>query len=81
MAERRVTITTNDNPYDPFDQFDDWYMYDIQKGYGTWEYVARLANTSDDLTDKENDQEIERAIDVIIKNDLFGIYKKVVRNQ
>ena len=72
-------LTTYDNPYDPFDQFDEWLNYDNDKGYGTCSYLARVAHTSDQLTDIENNDEIERAIDEIIKYDPSGIYLKVKR--
>ena len=72
-------LTTFDNPYDPFDQFTLWLMFDKEKGYDTCEYLARIVQLSDDLTEKEVDEEIERAIDEIIKYDPFNIYKKVTR--
>lgn len=70
-------LTTFDNPYDPFTQFDLWFMYDVEKGYCSCGYLARIAQTSDSFTDAEYDAEIERAIDAIIKNDFRNIYKKV----
>lgn len=73
----KCAITTMDNPYDPFDQFDSWYMFDIDHGYNSCAYLDRIAHTSDSLSDSENDNEIERAIDEIIKFDPFNIYKKV----
>ena len=36
-------LTTIDNPYDPFTQWDDWYKFDMVKGYDTCGYLARLA--------------------------------------
>jgi hypothetical protein len=72
-------LTTVDNPYDPFDQFDDWYQFDMDKGYGSCSYLDRIARTSDQLSDEENNQEIERAIDEIIKYDFQNLYKKVSR--
>lgn len=74
-----VAITTVDNPYDPFDDFDSWYRFDMDKGYNSCALLARLALTSDAFTDKENDAEIERAIDEIVKYDVLNIYKKVKR--
>lgn len=72
-------ITTFDNPFDPFDQFDSWLMYDMDKGYNTCAYLSRVARTSDQLSDAENAREIERAIDEIIKYDFLDRYKKVTR--
>ena len=74
-------LTTFDNPFDPFEQFDSWFMFDIDKGYYTCAYLARIAQTSDDFTEKEIDEEIERAIDEILKNDFLNIYKKVKKQQ
>lgn len=73
----KCMLTTYDNPYDPFNQFDSWYQFDLDKGYDCCGYLARIARTSDQLTDAENDREIERAIDEIIKYDFMDVYKKV----
>lgn len=73
----KCALTTVDNPYNPFDQFDSWYQFDMDKGYGTCSYLARIARTSDQLSDDENDREVERAIDEIIKYDFMNMYKKV----
>ena len=75
---RAVALTTIDNPYDPFEQFNAWYMYDMDKGYSTCSYLDRIARTSNQLSDEENEKEIERAIDEIIRYDFQNIYKKVV---
>ena len=70
-------LTTIDNPYDPFEQFTSWFLFDVEKGYNTCSYLARIAKLSDQFTEKENDEEVERAIDEIIKYDFMNIYKKV----
>jgi hypothetical protein len=70
-------LSTFDNPFDPFDQFDSWYQFDLDKKYHSSELLARIARTSDQLTDEENDREIERAIDEIIKYDFLNIYTKI----
>ena len=72
-----TAITTFDNPYDPIDQFTSWFIYDVTKGYNTCGLLGRIARTSDQLSDVENEQEIERAIDEIIEYDVENIYTKV----
>ena len=73
-------LTTYDNPYDPFEQFTSWLLYDNEKGYNSCGRLMRIAKISDDMTQKEEDEEIERAIDEIIKYDFMNVYKKVKRN-
>ena len=73
----RVALTTTDNPYNPFTQFDSWFLFDTEKGYNSCAYLGRIARTSDSLSEEENEEEIERAVDEIIKYDFRKIYKKV----
>lgn len=75
----KCALTTFDNPYDPFDQFAAWFQFDSDKGYNSCSYLDRIARTSEQLSEEENDREIERAIDEIIKYDFMNIYKKVKR--
>ena len=74
-------LTTFDNPYDPFEQFSDWFLFDVEKGYNTCAYLARIARTSDQFTDEENEREVARAINEIIRYDFMNIYKKVSRKK
>lgn len=78
---RRCALTTMDNPYNPFDNFNSWYLYDMISGYDTSGYLARIARTSEQFTDEENEIEIERAIDEIMKYDFGGFYRKLVREE
>ena len=75
-----IWITTTDNPFDFFTQFDDWYQFDESKGYHTCSYVARIAKVSNDLSDLDNEIEIARAIDEILSFNLTGNYKKIEKN-
>lgn len=76
-TETEFMLTTFDNPFDPFEDFTSWFKFDIEKGYYSCNYLARIANLSDEMTQKERDAEIERAIDEIIFYDFRNIYKKV----
>ena len=77
----KCMLTTIDNPFNPFTQFDSWFLFDVEKGYNSCERLARIAELSDDLSQKEIDEEIERAIDEIIRYDILGVYKKVSRER
>ena len=75
----RCMLTTFDNPFDPFEQFTSWFLFDTEKGYNSCSYLGRIARTSEQFTEEENEREIERAIDEIIKYDFMNVYKKVKR--
>ena len=71
-------LTTHDNPYNPFEQFNEWFMFDaVEKGYNTCGHLARVADIEPDMSQIEVDRAIEEAIDIIIKNDFLNMYKKV----
>ena len=72
-------LTTIDNPFDPFEDFTSWMLFDKEKGYDSSERLMRIAQLSDDMTQKEVDDEIERAINEIIKYDFMNIYRKVTQ--
>ncbi len=72
-------LTTIDNPYNPFQDFNEWFQFDEDQGYHSTAYLARIARTSEQMTDEENQMEIERAIDEIIRYDFMGIYVKAKR--
>ena len=76
---KECMLTTFDNPYDPFEQFTSWNLFDVEKGYNTCSYLGRIVRLSDELSEQEESEEIERAIDEIIKYDYASIYKKVTR--
>lgn len=80
---RICAITTLDNPFNPIDDFDNWYSFDMEKDYGTCSYLARIAIVSDILSEQDYNEEIERAIDEIVEIEKevggFPQYKKVVK--
>ena len=76
---RQVTATTIDNPFNPFDDFNSWFMFDIEKGYYTSNKLGRLTHLTDDMTELEENEEVERAVDELISIDPLDIYIKVVR--
>lgn len=71
-----VAITTKDNPYDPVKEFDSWLLFDSEKGYNTCSYLARILDTLPDDGSTE-DEKVDRAINEILRYDIFNIYKKI----
>ena len=70
-------LSTIDNPFNPFEDYSSWLMFDKEKGYDSAERLMRIAKLTDDMTQKEENEEIERAIDEIIKYDILNVYIKV----
>ena len=74
-------LTTIDNPFNPFTQFDDWLAYDEQKGYNTCAYLARIAKTSEELSALDEEMAIDSAIDEIVSYNILGIYQKITKQE
>jgi hypothetical protein len=82
--EQESMLTTIDNPYDPFIQYDEWLALDeelarINDRPTTCGYLARITKTSNELSEEDESIAIESAIDEIIKLNPFGVHKKVSR--
>jgi len=73
----RHALTTTDNPYDPFTQVLEWNQYDTASGYHTASLLARLTYSSDELSEADQNDAIEMAIDEIIELFTFIPYQKV----
>lgn len=70
-------LTTTDNPYDPETQFDEWYAFDVSKGYDSLGRIARLTHTSNALPDIDETDEIEMAIEEIVRENISGMHIKI----
>ena len=76
---RQSMLTTVDNPYNPFDDYEAWNAYDMRKGYHTSEFLARLTVTSSELSESDYWLAIDQGIDEIVKNNVTGMFRKVTR--
>lgn len=79
VEETECMLTTIDNPFDPFTQFDQWNQFDIEHKYYSCARLARLLNLSEDMSTKEVDEAREKAIDRLIELDPLDLYKKATR--
>ena len=73
-------LTTNDNPYNPFTDFIRWNEFDVEMGYNTCCRLARLSETPESVTDLEEKESINQAIDQIIEDDFLNVYKRVTED-
>jgi hypothetical protein len=72
-------LTTVDNPFDPFTQWDEWLLWDTQAGYYTPGLLARIARTSSDLSEGDQHVAVQEAIDEIVRENVLGVHRKIKR--
>lgn len=80
IDESNMWITTIDNPFDPFRQWEEWYAYDESNGHHTCSYLARIAITSNELSDEDQRIALHNAINEIVRLNINGLYRKVTSN-
>ena len=76
-----IMLSTIDNPYDPFTQWDQWLNYDTVNGYNTCQYLARVTYSSNELSDIDQSIAITNAINEILKLNILGLYIIVKKGQ
>lgn len=71
-------LSTSDNPFSPYTQWEQWYAHDAAAGYHTPSYLARIVRTSHDLSDSDQHLAIREGIEEILHHNLTGTYIKVM---
>lgn len=72
-------LSTADNPFDPFDEFEKWQDFDRLKGYRSSEEAARATVSSSDWPYEDQLLAYEDAVDLCVKLNLTGNRIKVTR--
>ena len=75
-----IMLTTIDNPFNPFIDFDDWLQFDEDKGYFTNQFLARVVTSSSELGYTQQENLIAAAIEEIVEENVNGMYRVVDRN-
>jgi hypothetical protein len=75
----RTMLTTIDNPHSPFENWDAWLAYDMAAGYNSSGLLARVAVVSSELSDVDYNNEIARAVDEIVSENVSGVHRKVTK--
>jgi hypothetical protein len=73
-------LTTVDNPFSPFDEFEEWLAYDIKLGYNTPGMLDRIARVSYDSSEPDQALAIQSAIDEIVQENVSGMWRKALRS-
>lgn len=73
-------LTTVDNPFDPFTEFDEWLAYDMMMGYNTTAFLARVVRDSHEISEADQHHAIQLAIEEIVEENVSGMWRKVSRN-
>lgn len=74
---KEFMLSTSDNPWNPFTNFKEWYAFDHQMGYNSLEYIARVAEVTDEGFDRENRLAINQAIEDAVRFNFTGNRIKV----
>lgn len=69
-------LTTTDNPFSPVTHYDDWLAWDMAR-YNTNSLLARVVRTSPELSDADQAQAIQDAIEEIVTENVSGVHTKV----
>ena len=81
QARSEYMLTTFDNPFDPFTQWDEWFAWDMRAGYNTPGLLARVAHSSTEVSEVDQFFAIQRAIDEIVRENVSGMHRKLKRGE
>lgn len=76
-VRKEFMLSTSDNPFNPFTEFEKWYVWDLSHGYNTLGYLARICELSEDISDRETLLSINDAIEEALLFNLTGNRIKV----
>lgn len=72
-------VSTVDNPFNPWTQFDEWYAWDEAHGYCSCGLLERISRSSNELAPVDIHNAIQHAIDEITTENVSGMHTKVKR--
>lgn len=82
MPQKKIWVTTVDNPYDPWTQWNKWYRFDEKAGYHTCARLASMAAASNELSDAEYEDCIDSAINRLLSwYDPYEVYRLAIEGE
>lgn len=79
MASRETWVTTLDNPFDPFDDYENWKRFDEDYGYHTESLICRYLEASPEFGEDIYNKAVEDAVDKVVHYNFTGNYRKVIK--
>ena len=79
-SDFNAMLSTIDNPFNPFEKYDEWKAFDTVYGHNCYETLAVLGSfglLQSRLTKAEFEQHVVNTMNELIENDPLGIYIKV----
>jgi hypothetical protein len=80
MSESVTMLTTIDNPFSPFTEFEEWFAFDIQKGYNTCALLDRVVPSRESLDEEDELSMIESAKLKIVQFNTSGRHVLVTKD-
>lgn len=75
MADKQEhMLSTSDNPWNPWTHFTEWNAFDMRAGHHSLSYLARVTTTSNELSQADQDLDVELAIEEILRFNINGLY-------
>ncbi|AHV83117.1 hypothetical protein P162_0082 [Lactococcus phage P162] len=65
-------LSTSDNPYNPWTQFDSWYNWDQMMGYNLSGYLARFTNNLSGMSEEDEALLNQEAKLRILEENIYG---------
>lgn len=70
-------LTTTDNPFNPFTDYDEWYAFDERHGYHSTQMLARICVTSHELSEADEIVASNNAVIEIVQENVLGLWRAV----
>ena len=76
MADEHM-LSTSDNPWNPWTDYEAWLAYDMREGHNTLSLLDRVTYSSSEISEADQVLAVEQGIADIIRLHSGGIYVAV----
>lgn len=69
-----IMVTTKDNPFSYFTEFEEWNAFDIRNGYNTLALLAQVTHSSPEISEADQALALDLAVQEILEFNVTGMY-------